>query len=75
MLPFGHSLLQLSQQVPVELVELRQVVEDLVEETLLDHGLPILTRCSGHSAAEVLLGQRTMLMKRDIRETLGWSST
>lgn len=59
MLPFGHSLLQLPQQVLVELVELRQVVEYLVEETLLDHRLPVLTRCCGHSATEVLHGQRT----------------
>lgn len=75
MLPFGHSLLQLSQQVLVELVELRQVVEDLVEETLLDYRLPVLTRRSGHSATEVLQGQRTMLMKRDTGEPLGWIST
>lgn len=74
-LPFGHSLLQLPQQVLVELVELRQVVQDLVEETLLDHRLAVLTRRSGHSAAEVLQGQRTPLTTRDTRETLKRIST
>lgn len=64
MLPFGHSLFQLSQQVLVKLVELRQVVEDLVKETLLDHRLSFLTRCCGHSATEVLQGQKTTLVKK-----------
>lgn len=53
-LPFGHSLLQLPQQVPIEFVELWEVVEDLVEVTLLDHGLPVLTRRFVHGATEVL---------------------
>ena len=52
--PFGQSLLQLSQQVLVEFVELWEVIQDLVENSLLNHGLPILTRGFGHHISEVL---------------------
>lgn len=52
--PFGHSQLQLSEQVLIEFVELWEVVKDLVEETLLNHRLPVLTRRVGHRATEVL---------------------
>lgn len=64
MLPFGHSLFQLPQQVLVELVELRKVVEDLVEETLLDHRLPVLTGRCGHSATKVLQGPENDVDKK-----------
>lgn len=47
-------MLQLSEQVPVEFIELREGVQDLVEETLLNHRLPAVTSGSGHGAAEVL---------------------
>lgn len=52
--PFGHSLLQLSEQVLIEFVELWEVVQDLVEETLLNHRLPVLTRRVEHRTTEVL---------------------
>lgn len=71
MLPFGHSLFELSQQVLVELIELRQVVEDLVEETLLDHRLPVVTRRCRHCATEVLQGQKTTLEKKEHEGNIG----
>jgi len=52
--PFGYALLQFSQQVLVEFVELREVVQNLVEKTLLDHRLPTLTSRRGHGVTEVL---------------------
>lgn len=52
--PLGDSELQLFQQVLIEFVELWERVQDLVEETLLNHGLPGLTSSSGHGATEVL---------------------
>lgn len=54
MVPFGHPLLQLSEQVLVELVELGKVVQDLVQKTLLNHRLPTLMRRLGHRIPEVL---------------------
>lgn len=47
-------MLQLSQQVLIESVELWEVVQDLFQETLLDHWLPGLTGSTGHGATEVL---------------------
>lgn len=52
--PFGHSLLQLSEQVLIEFVELWEVVEDLVEEMVLNHRLPVLLGRFGYSSTEVL---------------------
>lgn len=52
--PFGYSLLQLSEEVVVEFVELREVVQNLVEKTLLDHRFATLTRCCGYGVTEVL---------------------
>ena len=52
--PFGHSVLQLSEQILVQFIELREVVQDLVEKTLLNHRLPTLTRRRGHRITEVL---------------------
>lgn len=54
MLPVCHSLLQLSQQVFVELVQLRQVVQDLTEDPLIYHRLPILTGCLGNGIPKIL---------------------
>lgn len=64
-------MLQLSQQVLVELVELRQVVEDLVEETLLDHWLPVVTRRCGHGVAEVLQGPENKVGKKEHEGSTG----
>lgn len=47
-------MLQLFQQVLIEFVELWEVVQDLVEETLLNQGPPCLASSDGHGAAEVL---------------------
>lgn len=52
--PLGDSELQLFQQVLIEFVELWEGVQDLVEETLLDHGFPGLTSGCGHGTTEVL---------------------
>lgn len=52
--PFGHSLLQLFEQVLVEFVELWEVVQDLIENALFNHRFPTLMRCVGHRIAEVL---------------------
>lgn len=52
--PFGHSLLQLSEQVLIELVELWEVVQDLVKKMVLNHRLPVLLRRFGYSITEVL---------------------
>lgn len=41
----------------VEFVELWEVIQDLVEKTFLNHGLPTLTRCFRHCIAKVLLRQ------------------
>lgn len=56
-LPLGHPLLQLPQQVPVELVELRQVVEDLAEDPLVHHRLSVLPARRGNRVPEVLRRQ------------------
>lgn len=53
-LPVCHPLLQLPQQVSVQLVELWQVIQDLAEDPLINHRLPILTGCLGNSIPEVL---------------------
>ena len=53
-LPVCHPLLQLPQQVSVELVQLGQVVQDLTEDPLIHHRLPILTGRLGNSIPEVL---------------------
>lgn len=52
--PFGHSELQLSEEVLVELIELGQVVQDLIEKTILDHRFPALMGRFGHRLTEVL---------------------
>lgn len=52
--PVSDSLLQLSQQVLVELVELRQVIQDLIQHPLLHHRLPTGTGRFGNRIPEVL---------------------
>lgn len=52
--PVCDSLLQLSQKVLVELIELRQVVEDLIQHPLLHHRLPTGTSRLGNRIPEVL---------------------
>lgn len=61
-IPVCDSLLQLSEQVPVELVELRQVVEDLAQDALLHHRLPVLTGRLGNRIPEVLQGHKGLML-------------
>ena len=65
-LPGEHSLFQFLQEIPVELVQLRQVVQDLVKNPVLNHGLPELPGCMGYSTPEVLLqagGQKSLSIR------------
>lgn len=65
MLPFGHSLLELSEQVSVEFIELGEVVQDLVQDPLFNHRLSALTRRLGRHVTEVLRVRRqSRQMKR-----------
>lgn len=54
-LPAQHSFLQFLQEIPVELIQLRQVVQDLVKDPVLNHGLPELPGRVGYSTPEILL--------------------
>lgn len=64
-LPALHSFLQFLQEIPVELIQLRQVVQDLVKEPVLNHGLPELPGCMGYGTPEILLqsgGQKSLFI-------------
>lgn len=70
-IPLCHPLLQLPQQVFVELIQLRQVVQDLTEGPLIHHWLPILTGCLGNSIPEVLQ-RHTALNPTHTDSRKGW---
>lgn len=69
-LPALHSFLQFLQEIPVELIQLRQVVQDLVKEPVLNHGLPELPGRMGYGTPEILLqsGGQKSLFARDRRQ-------
>lgn len=73
----SKSLLQLSQQVFVELVQLRQVVQDLIEDPLIHHRLSILTGCLGNCIPKVLKGHtwvlNSVVSKQKHTHTHTWS--
>lgn len=63
LVPIGLPLLQLSQEVLVEFIELWEIVQDLVEKTILNHRLPGLTRCFGHGITKVLWIRQTRIAR------------
>lgn len=54
-LPVRHSILQFFQEIPVELVQLRQVIQDLIQDPVLNHWFPKLSGSMGNSIPEILL--------------------
>ncbi len=65
LLPVSNPLLQLSQQVTVELVQLRQMTQDLVQDLLVDYGFPCLTGGLQYRFTEILQGKKKWYYMRE----------